>query len=175
MDDLDDEPQPLQLNTLYATIEQVIRERLPGLEFVAFWPAGLPVVPLPAVLLEMPEFEPGTEDGTGRTALVARFEARCVVGSEVDEPEKQANHMATQLAVLLRGQQWQLEGVEAAELVQATQDWTKPELDGYIVWVVEWTQPIKLGAEQWPWPDNPPATLTFVPAGDAADIAGLFP
>lgn len=172
---VDDEPQSMELNALYAIIEQVIRDRIPGLEFVEFWPAGLPSIPLPAVLLEMPEFEPGIDDGTGRTALVARFEARCVVGSEVHEPEKQACHIATQLAVLLHGQYWQGSGLDAAELVQAVQDWTKPELDGYIVWLVEWTQPIKLGEEEWPWPDNPPATLTLGPGDDAADIAGVFP
>jgi hypothetical protein len=170
-----DEPESLQLSELYTTIERVISERVPGLAFVTFWPEGAPSIPLPAVLLEMPEFEPGTDDGTGRTALVARFEARVVVGAEQDEPEKQACHIASQLAVLLRSQYWRLNGVDAAELVQAAQDWTKPELDGYIVWVVEWTQPIKLGEEEWPWPDNPPATLQLGVTEEALDLSGLFP
>lgn len=171
----DDEPQALQLSELYAAIEQSIRDLLPELVEVVFWLGPAASIPLPAVLLEMPEFEPGSDDGTGRTALVARFEARVVVGSEQHEPEKQACLIATQLAVLLRGQQWGLVGVEPAQLVQATQDWTKPELDGYIVWVVEWTQPINLGEEEWPWPDNPPATLVLGLGDDAADISGVFP
>jgi hypothetical protein len=51
--------------------------------------------------------------------------------------------------------------VEPAEFIQASQDWTKPELDGYTVWVVEWTQQIYLGEIEWRWPDEPPGTLLF--------------
>ncbi|MNG17201.1 hypothetical protein D3C84_1011710 [compost metagenome] len=49
--------------------------------------------------------------------------------------------------------------MDPAEFIQAAQDWTKPELDGYTVWVVEWTQQIYLGHVEWPWPDEPPGTL----------------
>jgi hypothetical protein len=54
----------------------------------------------------------------------------------------------------LRLQTWGV-AVEPAEFVQAMQDWTKPELDGYTVWVVEWTHKLYLGAEDWPWSDDP--------------------
>ena len=45
--------------------------------------------------------------------------------------------------------------------IQAGQDWTRPELDGYTVWLVEWNQQIYLGAQQWPWPDEQPGSLWF--------------
>nr|BFE89970.1 hypothetical protein GCM10020185_05060 [Pseudomonas brassicacearum subsp. brassicacearum] len=51
--------------------------------------------------------------------------------------------------------------VEPAEFVRAAQDWTRPELDGYAVWVVEWTQTIYLGEEEWPWPNQPPGSLLW--------------
>ncbi|MNN92135.1 hypothetical protein D3C81_2103710 [compost metagenome] len=46
-------------------------------------------------------------------------------------------------------------------LVRAEPDWSRPELDGLAVWVVEWTQVIYLGEEEWPWSDQPPGTLVF--------------
>ena len=45
--------------------------------------------------------------------------------------------------------------------MQSLQDWTQPDLDGYTVWLVEWTQQIYLGDEEWPWPDEPPGTLVL--------------
>lgn len=45
--------------------------------------------------------------------------------------------------------------VAQAEFVNSAQDWTRPELDSCAVWVVEWTQGIYLGEEEWPWPNQP--------------------
>ena len=70
----------------------------------------------------------------------------------------QAVHLATQLAVLLRAQYWGMP-VQGAEFQRSTQDWTRPELDGYTVWLVEWTQTVYLGELSWPWPDEPPGSL----------------
>lgn len=152
--------QPITLDQLYDAIEQHLQENLPGVQAVSAWPKVAGHIPLPAVFLEMSEFEPGTDIGTGETTLDCTFEARIIVDSILADPERQAVQLATQLAVLLRAQSWGL-AVECAKFVRAVQDWTKPELDGYIVWLVEWHQTIYLGAEEWPWPDEPPGTLVF--------------
>ncbi len=159
---------PLTLSRLFAAIEKQIGERLTGLETVATWPEidERTVTRLPALFLELAEIEPGQDDGTGQTALVGKFEARIVVGSEQHQPSHQAAQLVAQLAVLLRAQYWEIDGVGPAEFVQAVPDWTKPELDGYTVWLVEWTQAIQLGDEEWPWPDQPAAHLVL-DAGDA--------
>lgn len=156
--------EAFNLDSLYEAIEQHIRSAIAGLEYVGTMPDRLPVmlqqVAVPAVLIELVEFEPGIDQGTGETALIARFEARVIVGAEREQCQQQAAFAATQLAVLLRLQTWGLE-VEPAEFVRAAQDWSRPELDAYAVWVVEWTQGIYLGDEEWPWPDEPPGTLVF--------------
>ncbi|MNR55494.1 hypothetical protein D3C85_1758770 [compost metagenome] len=46
------------------------------------------------------------------------------------------------------------------------QDWTRPELDGYVVWLVEWTHQLYLGVEEWPWEDEAPGSLVFGLGGD---------
>ncbi|WP_122316151.1 hypothetical protein [Pseudomonas cichorii] len=161
--------QGFLLDDLYTAIESHIRDAISGLLYVGTMPDMLERVSLPAVVLELVELEPGVDQGTGETALVSRIEARVIVGSEQQACQQQAAFAASQIAVLLRGQTWGLE-VNPAEFVRAAQDWTRPELDSYAVWVVEWTQGIYLGAEEWPWPDQPPGTLVLGLGDDALDV-----
>jgi hypothetical protein len=154
------------LDQLYQAIEQHLVSNLSGIKAVTAWPNIKDRIALPVVFLEMAEMEPGVDIGTGETSLICRFEARIIVDPIRPKHCQQAAHLAAQLAVLLRLQTWGL-AVEPAEFVQATQDWTKPELDGYVVWLVEWTHQIYLGVEEWPWPDEPPGSLVInVEPGD---------
>ena len=149
---------PFSLDQLYQAIEQHIEQHLPGVQLVSFWPDIQQHIPLPAVFLDIAEIEPGTDIGTGETTLTITFEARVIVDVIRADHYPQAVHLATQMAVLLRAQSWGLP-VEPAEFQRSSQDWTRPELDGYTVWLVEWTQTVYLGEQEWPWPDEPPGTL----------------
>ena len=156
---------PLCLEFLYKAIEQHIQQHVPGVEMVSFWPDITHHIPLPAVFLDIAEIEPGTDIGTGQTTLTITFEARVIVDVIRADHYPQAVHLATQLAVLLRAQSWGL-AVEPAMFQRSSQDWTRPDLDGYTVWLVEWTQVIYLGEQQWPWPDEPPGTLLISVNGE---------
>ena len=149
---------PFSLDLLYQAIEQHLQQHLPGVQLVSFWPDIQQHIPLPALFLDIAEIEPGTDIGTGETTLTITFEARVIVDVIRADHYPQAVHLATQLAVLLRAQSWGLP-VEPAEFQRSSQDWTRPELDGYTVWLVEWTQTVYLGEQEWPWPDEPPGTL----------------
>ena len=150
--------QSFSLDLLYQAIEQHLQQHLPGVQLVSFWPDIQQHIPLPAVFLDIAEIEPGTDIGTGETTLTLTFEARVIVDVIRADHYPQAVHLATQMAVLLRAQSWGLP-VEPAEFQRSSQDWTRPELDGYTVWLVEWTQTVYLGEQEWPWPDEPPGTL----------------
>lgn len=162
--------EPFSLDVLYGAIEQRIRDAIAGLAYVGTMPDMLECVALPAVVLELTELEPGEDQGTGEAALIARFEARVIVGSELEQCHQKAAFAASQLAVLLRMQTWGV-AVGHAEFVRAAQDWTRPELDGYAVWAVEWTQPIWLGTEEWPWPDEFGGYLKFTDYPDEQEGA----
>ncbi len=152
--------EPFSLSQLYQAIEQHLTEHLSGIQAVVFWP-DIPEnqgIPLPSVFLEMAEFEPGVDIGTGESSLVCKFEARIIVDPIKANHHEQAVHLVSQLAVLLRQQSWGLD-VNVAQFERATQDWTKPELDGYVVWVVEWTHQVYLGVEAWPFPEEKPSML----------------
>ena len=152
--------EPFNLELLYHAVEQHLKANLPGVLTVSAWPNIQDRIALPAVFLELAEIEPGVDIGTGETTLVCKFEARIIVDPIRPFHQQQAVQLATQLAVILRAQTWGLE-VEPAEFVQALQDWTQPALDGYTVWLVEWTQQVYLGPQEWPWPDQPPGSLLF--------------
>lgn len=156
----DESEIPFSLEQLYQAIQQHIEAHLPGVQTVAVWPNIEDRVALPAVLVELAEMEPGVDPATGETGLACKFEARVITDPIQPDHHQQAVFLAGQLAVLLRLQTWGV-AVEPAEFVQAMQDWTNPVLDGYTVWVVEWTQQIYLGQTQWPWPDQPPGTLVL--------------
>jgi len=164
---MDDEPIPL--DQVYAVIEQSIARTIPALAFVGTMPDRLDRVALPAVVIELVEWEPGPDPGTGEVGIEARFEARVIVAGEEENSLRMAAFTAAQLTVLLRMQTWGL-AVEQAHFVRAAQDWTRPELDGYAVWVVEWTQGIYLGEGEWPWPDQPPGTLEWAVGPDGEQV-----
>ncbi|AZE04191.1 hypothetical protein [Pseudomonas chlororaphis] len=155
---------PIPLDRLYTAIEEHIARTLPALAFVRAMSDRLDHIAIPAVVIEMVEWEPGLDPGTGEVGVEARFEARVIVAGEEEHSLRIAAFSAAQLTVLLRMQTWGIE-VEPAKFVRAAQDWTRPELDGYAVWVVEWTQIIYLGEEEWPWPNQPPGSIVwgFVP------------
>ncbi|MCO7516423.1 hypothetical protein NJF44_15670 [Pseudomonas guariconensis] len=164
---MDDSPIPL--GAVYTAIEEHIKEAIPGLAYVGTMPEGRETIDPPAVVLELAGFEDADKDpGTGEVAVEARFEARVIVGQEEPNCLHVAAFVAAQLAVLLRMQSWGLP-VEFAEFVRAERDWSRPDLDSYAVWVVEWTQVIYLGEEEWPWPNQPPGSLMvgFSPATGA--------
>lgn len=161
--------QPFSLDLLYQAIELHLQQHLPGVQLVSFWPDIQQHIPLPAVFLDIAEIEPGTDIGTGQTTLTITFEARVIVDVIRADHYPQAVHLATQLAVLLRAQSWGLP-VEPAEFQRSSQDWTRPELDGYTVWLVEWMQTVYLGEQEWPWPDEPPGTL-LISVNDEESVA----
>lgn len=150
--------EPFSLDQLYQAVEQHLTAHLPGVKTVSAWPDIQDRIALPAVFLELAEIEPGGDIGTGETTLVCKFEARIIVDPIRPFHQQQAVQLATQLAVILRAQTWGLE-VDPAEFVQALQDWTQPALDGYTVWLVEWTQRVYVGPEEWPWSDDQPGEL----------------
>lgn len=155
---------PIPLANLYAAIEQHISDAIPGLAYIGTMPAGIEIVQPPAVVLELAGFDDADKDpGTGETAVDARFEARVIVAAEEENCLHVAAFVAAQLAVLLRMQSWGL-AVEFAQFVRAERDWSRPELDSFAVWVVEWTQVIYLGEEEWAWPrESGPLVVAFDP------------
>lgn len=148
----------LTLEQLYDAIGATIRAQMPAIRFADAWPDVKRRITLPAVLLELDELEPGDDPGTGETALIGRFQARIIVDSRPEAGHRAASMLASQLAVLLRDQQWGLP-IAVAQFLRACPDFMRPDLDSYTVWLVEWTHEFHLGQFTWPWEDSSGVTL----------------
>lgn len=146
------------LAQLHTAIVSGLCSKLAGIPTVEAYPVIQRRIHLPAVLLELAEMEPGGDPGTGETALVGRFQARAIVDPNQPAADLQVRELAARIAVALTHETWGLE-ISVAQLVQIGDDAFKPELDGYLVWVVEWTHEFHLGAAAWPYPDDTGKTL----------------
>ncbi|MCL2345250.1 MAG: hypothetical protein FWC58_05315 [Desulfobulbus sp.] len=141
------------LAQLHNAIIAGLRVKLPGAVYIGAYPVIERRITLPSVVVELDEMEPGTDPGTSETALIGRFQARAIVDPNVKQADLQVRELAALIAVAITHETWGLP-IGVAKLTQIGPDGFKPELDGYLVWVVEWTHEFHLGKVEWPWPDE---------------------
>lgn len=164
------------LAQLHTAIVAGLRTKLIGVPTVDAYPVIEKRICLPAVLLELAEMEPGNDPGTGETALIGRFQARAIVDPCQANADLMVRELAARIAVAITHETWRLE-ISVAQLVQIGDDAFKPELDGYMVWVVEWTHEFHLGESAWPYPDESGLTvmLGMYPETGADKEVGYWP
>jgi hypothetical protein len=123
---------------------------------------------LPALLLDLTEFEHAEDDdrGTGQQPMRCRLEARLILPYRTARAKTAARTMAAAIASWLRLKRFTAEGVrtEQAQVIGAYRDEFAGQ-DRYVVWRVEWTQILQLGtniyAEDFQQP--PAVRFSFAP------------
>ncbi|MGL9779236.1 MAG: hypothetical protein ACR5K5_03140, partial [Wolbachia sp.] len=103
----------------------------------------------PAVFVELVSLEPGKDPGTEELALRARFEARVVVDGTVEDSQVVVRELAAEIARVVNRNTWGIENISPGEFLSAEVDDFKPELDAYLVWLVEWTHELHIGESIW--------------------------
>lgn len=153
------------LDEVHSSIEDAIRTRFPTLATVEFYKQDRKVLDLPACLLEMSDLEPTSDPGTEQLAVLARFEARLVIGKSQGSynPELEVRKLAAAFGVFCKNQRWGIKGgaVGPAEIASISEDPFSPDLDNYYVWAVEWVQEIFLGESVWDG-EGVPITQVFL-------------
>lgn len=160
----------LDLDALQDAIVSDIKAQYPALVTVEFYRTeDRKNLPLPAVLLDLCEFEgdPEIDDGTGMLSVKARFEAQIIFGFKEPNVKREIRKFAAAFAAWLRLRRWTGISTDAAEVVGAHPDEFDPRLDQYEVWCVEWSQGLYLGCNEW---IPGPALPTGVLVGYAPDI-----
>ncbi|RZG78352.1 hypothetical protein EXE10_18200 [Acinetobacter sp. WCHAc060033] len=119
---------------------------------------SLKVEELPALLLELPDFDVDlvNDAGTEQLPLIARFEARIVINamekglsSPIDIKVK-ARGLALKLAqYLFKNKRFHKLKTGALTLSTVTEDAFYPELDRYDVWRVDFEIPVLVGENIW--------------------------
>ncbi|MDR0672518.1 MAG: hypothetical protein LBF93_02395 [Zoogloeaceae bacterium] len=133
------------LSELHTAIFDYLTVALPGAHVLPPYPdLRRTIKALPAVLVELSGMEPGDDPGTGEVAFIGRFSGRVIVDPNLPEADMEAREIAIRLAVALSRQDFGLP-IGIARLVDMGEDGFSPDLDGYLVWLVEWTHSFNQG------------------------------
>ncbi len=133
------------IEALHDAIEQRLAAALPEVD-VQFYPELGERVSLPLLVLELAEFEPGTDPGTGELALVAIIQARVVCDPSAAKAELAVRQLAARVAAQVHAATTFDQPVTPAKLRQIGPDgFHHAELDGYLVWLVEWVHELEVG------------------------------
>ncbi|MDR2366131.1 MAG: hypothetical protein LBD68_09845 [Zoogloeaceae bacterium] len=128
------------LTALHRAIQEGITAGLPGVFVLPPYPdLQRALTRLPAIDTQLTDLEPGDDPGSGEAPLIGRFTARVIVDPNLADAGLSAREMAARLAALLYRQTWGMTEIGYAHFVQAGEDALSPDLDGYLVWMVEWT------------------------------------
>jgi hypothetical protein len=142
---------PLDLDALTSTITAQIAAQFPALKTVEFDRIDRANMPMPACILDLDEMEADVPDpGTDQLAVMARFEARLVVGFKDRRAKQEVRKLAAAFATWMHLRSF---GPAApsrpAKVIALRRDDFHPILDEFEVWCVEWHQEILLGADVW--------------------------
>lgn len=139
------------MNTL-EILRQAILEgigELPGVQLCSAFPRRMDKVMLPAVFVDLVELEPGTDPGTDELALITHWEARVVVAESQPDADEVIRSLVLAVMYWLFSHPWPQENIGRASLKQAGPDHFAPELQGHVIWLIEWTHLIRIGDSVW--------------------------
>ncbi len=134
---------------LHQKICKTLKEEIPAIQTCEVYPAIRREIIAPAAFVELASLEPGKDPGTEELALRARFEVRGVVDGTVEDSQVVVRSLAAEIARVVNKNTWDVENVSAGEFISAGGDDFKPELDAYLVWLVEWVHELHTGQSMW--------------------------
>ncbi|QND83771.1 Uncharacterized protein ChrSV_1544 [Chromobacterium vaccinii] len=134
---------------LQKTIETRLQEALAPAVEVELYPQLVDGMSLPRVALELDEFAPGADPGNNQLALIATMQARVILDPNQEGAEVLIRQLAARVALEIhRAHGFGLEYVAPAKIRRLVPDgFSRPELESYLVWLVEWTHEIDIGDE----------------------------
>ncbi|MFP3015783.1 MAG: hypothetical protein ACEY3B_05815 [Wolbachia sp.] len=134
---------------LHQAICSTLKEEIPSIQTCEIYPSIRKELVAPAVFVELSGFEKGHDPGTEELALKARFEARIVVDGTVEDSSVVVRTLAAEVARVVNKNTWNVENIFPAEFLSAEIEGFRPELDAYLVWVVDWVHEIHIGESVW--------------------------
>lgn len=140
----------INLDGLQDAIIASIAGAFPALATVEDYREDRKQLALPAVLINLTDFEPDpdADPGTEQLAAIARFEALIVIGFRTANAKREIRKLAAALGLHVHMNRWG-QPVEAARVTSIVPDDFAPELDRFEVWRVEWQQIVHIGTSVW--------------------------
>ncbi|WP_250295035.1 hypothetical protein [Wolbachia endosymbiont of Oedothorax gibbosus] len=138
----------MNFKDLHNAICTTLKREISSIQTCEIYPAIRKELVAPAVFVELVSLESGKDPGTEELALRARFEARIVVDGTVEDSSLVVRSLAAEVARVVNKNTWE-KNVSPAEFLSAEPDGFRPELDAYLVWMVEWVHTIHVGRSIW--------------------------
>ncbi|WP_250294730.1 hypothetical protein [Wolbachia endosymbiont of Oedothorax gibbosus] len=136
------------LTELQKAICRILKKEISAIQTCEVYPTIRKELVAPAVFVELVSLESGKDPGTEELALKARFEARIVVDGTVEDSSLVVRSLAAEVARVVNKNTWE-KNVSPAEFLSAEPDGFRPELDAYLVWMVDWSHQLHLGKSVW--------------------------
>ncbi len=136
------------LDALHTAIIDRLKADLPSV-FIEAYPDLKRTVTLPAVLIDLEELEP---DDFGEEPLDcwARFTAYCIYSPNATKADQQIRNLAAEVAVRVSQEaDFGIEIHKPVQVLRIAPDSFKDELEGYLVWAVEFQVGISIGEDVW--------------------------
>ncbi|OAM02909.1 hypothetical protein [Wolbachia endosymbiont of Dactylopius coccus] len=139
----------MNFKDLHNAICNKLKEEIPAIQTCEIYPSIRKELLAPAVFVELSSLEKGSDPGTGELALRVRFEARIVIDSTIENAPIIVRSLASEVAKVVNKNTWNVENVSPGEFISGGGDDFRPELDAYLVWMVEWVHTIHVGRSIW--------------------------
>ncbi|WP_264683267.1 MULTISPECIES: hypothetical protein [unclassified Wolbachia] len=139
----------MNLKDLHDKICTTLKKEISAIQTCEVYPVIRKELVAPEVFVELSGFEKGHDPGTEELALKVRFEARIVVDGTVEYSSLVVRSLAAEVARVVNKNTWNVENVSPAEFISAEVDGFRPELDAYLVWLVEWVHEVHSGKSVW--------------------------
>lgn len=134
---------------LHQAICSTLKEEIPAIQTCEIYPAIRKELVAPAVFVELVSLESEKDPGTEELALKARFEARIMIDSTIENAAIIVRTLAAEVARVVNKNTWNVKNISPAEFLSAETDGFRPELDAYLVWMVDWSHQLHLGKSVW--------------------------
>lgn len=139
----------MNLKDLHDKICTTLKREIPAIQTCEIYPSIRKELVAPALFVELVSLESGKDPGTEELALKARFEARIVVDGTVEDSSLVVRSLAAEVARVVNKNTWNVKNVSPGEFISGGGDDFRPELDAYLVWMVEWVHTIHVGRSIW--------------------------
>ncbi|MFT4314684.1 MAG: hypothetical protein AB3P11_06425 [Wolbachia pipientis] len=139
----------MNFKDLHNAICTTLKKEIPAIQTCEIYPSIRKELVAPALFVELVSLESGKDPGTEELALKARFEARIVIDSTVENASIIVRSLATEVARVVNKNTWNMKNVSPGEFISGGGDDFRPELDAYLVWMVEWSHQLHLGKSIW--------------------------
>ncbi|WP_374699277.1 hypothetical protein [Wolbachia endosymbiont (group A) of Limnophora tigrina] len=134
---------------LHEAICNTLKAEIPAIQTCEVYPAIRKELAAPAVFIELSSLEQGKDPGTEELALRAKFEARIVIDSTIENASIIVRSLAAEVARVVNKNTWNVKNVSPGEFISGGGDDFRPELDAYLVWMVDWAHELHVGRSIW--------------------------